>query len=154
MGRARSHDPSRQRSRSAPVKETVRQDVVDGYEYLDVQVSDYVRNMQVKTYKGPGIAVYVPEQTEHLQISVSVKSKNFVARSPYFASGACIGDSWGFADKSKADILVSCIRSNRVKRDAHFVPSGAQLAIDVFLEANQAREGAGASLVLGIHFNS
>ena len=34
VGRASSHDPSRHRSRSAPVKETVRQDVVDGYEYL------------------------------------------------------------------------------------------------------------------------
>ena len=71
----------------------------------------------------------MPEQSQHRQISVSVKSKNCVARSPYFASGTCIGDSWGFADKSKTDILVSCIRSNRVKRDVHFVPSRSQLAI-------------------------
>ena len=96
LGRGEQREQSRGRSRSAPAKASEKVEVTDGSQYLDVQMSDYLRHVDVRSFKGTAPALYMPEGMEHLAVSIAVRDKNIVARSPYYSSTSCIGDSWGF----------------------------------------------------------
>ena len=117
--------------RSAPVPASEKVEVVDGYEYLDVQMSDYLRHLSVRSFKGESPVLYVPEGMEHLSVSVAVRDRNITARSPFYSAPTCIGDSWDFENKSKKDIMVSCYKSNRVRGSVSFVPATGDAAASI-----------------------
>jgi len=100
-------------------------------EYLDVQMSDYLRHLSVRSFKGESPVLYVPEGMEHLSVSVAVRDRNITARSPFYSAPTCIGDSWGFENKSKKDIMVSCYKSNRVRGSVSFVPATGDAAASI-----------------------
>ena len=131
LGRSAEREQSRGRSRSAPVPASEKVEVVDGYEYLDVQMSDYLRHLSVRSFKGESPVLYVPEGMEHLSVSVAVRDRNITARSPFYSAPTCIGDSWGFENKSKKDIMVSCYKSNRVRGSVSFVPATGDAAASI-----------------------
>ena len=117
--------------RGAPVPASEKVEVVDGYDYLDVQMSDYLRHLSVRSFKGESPVLYVPEGMEHLSVSVAVRDRNITARSPFYSAPTCIGDSWGFEHKSKKDIMVSCYKSNRVRGSVSFVPATGDAAASI-----------------------
>lgn len=69
------------RSRSQPVRPSQVQLLHDGYEYLDVQLADYIRDIEMMSYSGKHVMVHVPESHSHLQISVAVKQGTIMATS-------------------------------------------------------------------------
>lgn len=125
--------------RSAPVPASEKVEVVDGYEYLDVQMNDYLRHLSVRSFKGESPVLYVPEGMEHLSVSVAVRDRNITARSPFYSAPTCIGDSWGFENKSKKDIMVSCYKSKRVRGSVSFVPATGACGCEQLLRLSSER---------------